>query len=128
MRDTARTPAAARTGIAVFAPLGSWRARAGAKPAASESWSVAALMRGSARRGVVSAPIANARPLTKAHMRAVRERLAAEDTGAVSVDIRTATVRKISLAEARGIIERYEPMAAVGQHAFGIFFDGRCGG
>jgi hypothetical protein len=48
-----------------------------------------------------------------------------------TADIATATVRPISLIDARAIVERYEwlgSMPALGRWAFGIFFGERCGG
>ena len=50
---------------------------------------------------------------------------------APSHEISAATVRPISLSEAKAIIERHEwlgKMPAVAVHAFGIFFGERCGG
>jgi hypothetical protein len=64
----------------------------------------------------------------KAHQRIIRERLAAKSPESAAVDIRGAQVRPITLAEARALIEVYEPMSAVSRFAFGIFFDRRCGG
>jgi hypothetical protein len=52
-------------------------------------------------------------------------------TGKAEADISTATVRPISLPEARAIIEQHEwlgSMPAVVRFAFGIFFGDRCGG
>jgi hypothetical protein len=64
----------------------------------------------------------------KAHQRVIRERLATADTAPPAADISTAEVRTITTAEAKAIIEQYEPMAAVCRFAFGIFFGDRCGG
>ena len=68
----------------------------------------------------------------KAHQRVIRERLAAADpNGGRSLDISKATVRPITTAEAKAIIEQYEwlgTMPAVSRYCFGLFFDGRCGG
>jgi len=67
----------------------------------------------------------------KAYQRIIREQLAAESAESVAADISRAEVRPIALAEARALIEVYEylgTMPAVGRFAFGIFFDGRCGG
>ena len=73
---------------------------------------------------------ATAKP--KAHQRSIRDRLAAEDTApSRAVDIGTATVRPITTAEAKDLIERYEwlgNLPAVSRHCFGIFFGERCGG
>lgn len=69
---------------------------------------------------------------SKAHQRVIRERLAAADSAPRHViDIRTAEVRPISIAEARGIIEKYEwlgTMPAISRHCFGIFFGEHLGG
>jgi hypothetical protein len=63
----------------------------------------------------------------KAHQQFVKEQLRATEP-AQSDDIRRAEVRAITLSEARSVIERYEPMPAVGRLAFGIFFADRLGG
>ena len=71
-----------------------------------------------------------AAPLRKAHQRVIRERLAAKDPRAGG-DIGNATVRAITLTEARPLIEQYEwlgNVAAVTRHCFGIFFAGELGG
>ena len=64
----------------------------------------------------------------KAHQRVIKERLAAENPEPPAVDIRGAQVRPITLAEARTIIEKFEPMPAVSRYCFGIFFGDRLGG
>jgi hypothetical protein len=64
----------------------------------------------------------------KAHQRVIKDRLAAESPEPAALDIRGAQVRPITLAEARTIIEVYEPMPAVSWLAFGIFFGDRLGG
>ena len=65
----------------------------------------------------------------KSFQRVIREKLAAADTAPPRcVDISSAAVRAITAAEARAIIEQYEPMPAVAQFHFGIFFGDRCGG
>jgi hypothetical protein len=64
----------------------------------------------------------------KAHQRIIRERLAAESAESVAADISTAEVRPITLADAKAIIEQYEPMPAVSRYCFGIFFGERLGG
>jgi hypothetical protein len=66
----------------------------------------------------------------KAHQRTMRERLTATGTQRTA-DIRTATVREISRAEATPIVETYEwlgTMPAVTRHCYGIFFAGELGG
>jgi hypothetical protein len=64
----------------------------------------------------------------KAHQRVIKERLAAENPEPPAVDTRGAQVRPITLAEARTIIEKFEPMPAVSRYCFGIFFGDRLGG
>jgi hypothetical protein len=64
----------------------------------------------------------------KAHQRIVCERFAADRPRDAAIDIRTAQVRPIALAQARAIIEQYEPMPAVSRYCFGIFFGDRLGG
>jgi hypothetical protein len=49
----------------------------------------------------------------KAQQRVIKERLAAEQPEPTAVDIRGAQVRSIRLADARTIIEKFEPMPAV---------------
>ena len=66
----------------------------------------------------------------KAHQRTMRERLTATGTQCTA-DIRTATVREISRAEATPIVETYEwlgTMPAVTRHCYGILFAGTLGG
>src|SRR4029077_15193105 len=68
----------------------------------------------------------------KAHQRIIRERFAAEDAAPLrAVDIGTAQVREISIAEAKALIEQYEylgTMPAVVSHCYGIFFGDQLGG
>jgi len=67
----------------------------------------------------------------KAHQRVIREQLAAASAESAAVDIGSAQIRAITLAEAKALIEPYEwlgTMPAVSRFAFGIFFDGRLGG
>jgi hypothetical protein len=68
----------------------------------------------------------------KAHQRIMRERRAAEDRDLPrDVNIRTAEVRAITIAEATAIIQQYEwlgSMPAVSRYCFGIFFGGELGG
>src|SRR5262249_18647957 len=71
-----------------------------------------------------------AAPPAKAHQRVIRERLAAAGDQP-PLDIRTALVHPVTLAEARAVVEQYEwlgTMPAVSRHCYGIFFGERCGG
>ena len=61
----------------------------------------------------------------------VRAHQAREPVQAEAPGIATATVRPVTLTEARAIIEKHEflgTMPAVARWAFGIFFGERCGG
>jgi hypothetical protein len=67
----------------------------------------------------------------KAHQRVIREQLAAADTAPKAADISKATVRPITMGEAKAVIMQYEwlgTMPACTLYSFGIFFGERCGG
>jgi predicted nucleic acid-binding Zn ribbon protein len=69
----------------------------------------------------------------KAHQRVIKDRLATvADQVRASLDIRSAIVRKITIAEARAIIAPFEEplraLPAIVRHCFGIFFGGQIGG
>lgn len=69
----------------------------------------------------------------KAHQRVIKDRLATvADQVRASLDIRSAVVRKITIAEARAIIAPFEEplraLPAIVRHCFGIFFGGQIGG
>jgi hypothetical protein len=71
----------------------------------------------------------------KAHLRQIREQLIGADVldgiwpqhGSADLDIGAAEVRPISYAEARALIEQYEPMPAVVSHCYGLFYGDRDG-
>jgi hypothetical protein len=81
------------------------------------------------QRGFRERKAAAAAMSRKAHQRVIREQLVAADRSRDAVvDIKTAQVRPIALAQACAIIERYEPMPAVSRYCFGIFFGDQLGG